>query len=114
MIDPLGYLEFVAVMERARVIFTDSGGVQEESTVLGVPCVTLRENTERPITVEVGTNELTGTDEGAIVRKGRRIIEGGGKAGCRPPLWDGQSGERAARCLIERALESEVAPAGRR
>jgi UDP-N-acetylglucosamine 2-epimerase (non-hydrolysing) len=114
VIDPLEYLEFVSVMERARVIFTDSGGVQEESTVLGVPYVTLRENTERPITVEVGTNELTGTDEETIVRAGRQIIEGGGKAGCRPPLWDGQSWERAARCIIERALESEVALAGRR
>jgi UDP-N-acetylglucosamine 2-epimerase (non-hydrolysing) len=103
-IEPLTYLDFVGLMDRARLVFTDSGGVQEESTVLGVPCLTLRENTERPVTVTMGTNELAGTDEERIVAVGRRRLARGRTSGSRPPLWDGQAGERAARCIVERAL----------
>ena len=93
LIDPLGYLDFIGLMERARVVLTDSGGIQEETTILGVPCLTLRENTERPITITQGTNQLVGTDprrlaSGVVAREG---IDG--VAGV-PPLWDGRAAER--------------------
>jgi UDP-N-acetylglucosamine 2-epimerase (non-hydrolysing) len=91
---PLGYLDFLNLWKDARVVLTDSGGIQEETTALGVPCLTLRENTERPITVEEGTNELVGTDPARIVSAARRVVAGGGKRGRRPELWDGRAAER--------------------
>ena len=91
---PLGYLDFLNLWKDARVVLTDSGGIQEETTALGVPCLTLRENTERPITVEEGTNELVGTDPESIVGAARRVLGGGGKRGRRPELWDGRAAER--------------------
>ncbi len=106
-VEPLGYLDFIALMERAALVLTDSGGVQEETTALGVPCLTLRENTERPITVTTGTNTLAGTAEERIVQEGRRVLNGEGKRGLRPPLWDGHAGERAARLLVQRTLEAD-------
>jgi UDP-N-acetylglucosamine 2-epimerase (non-hydrolysing) len=98
LIDPLGYLEFIGLMERARVVLTDSGGVQEETTILGVPCVTLRENTERPVTITHGTNQLVGTDPIKIGEAWARVKQAASTpAG--PPLWDGQAAERIADVL---------------
>lgn len=91
---PLGYLELLGVMSKARLVLTDSGGIQEETTALGVPCVTLRENTERPITVTEGTNTIVGTDVEKIHAAVAEIIDSGGKAGCVPELWDGHAAER--------------------
>jgi len=99
ILDPLPYIEFVALEERAAVVITDSGGIQEETTYLGVPCLTMRENTERPITVDLGTNTLVGTDGTALRREVDRILAGHGKKGKIPPLWDGHTGERIAECL---------------
>jgi len=96
LLDPLGYLEFLALEQRARLIVTDSGGVQEESTCLGVPCLTLRENTERPITVEVGTNMLIGSDLPKLCREVERILDGVTRPHRVPELWDGRAGERIA------------------
>ena len=98
---PLGYLDFLNLWKDARIVLTDSGGIQEETTALGVPCLTLRENTERPITVEQGTNELVGTDRHAIVAAARRVLAGGGKHGRRPELWDGRAAERIVQHLRE-------------
>lgn len=91
---PLGYLDFLNLWKDARLVLTDSGGIQEETTALGVPCLTLRENTERPITVEEGTNQVVGTDPARIVAAARRILSGAAKAGRRPALWDGRAAER--------------------
>jgi len=93
---PLGYLEMLGLMKTARVVFTDSGGIQEETTALGVPCITLRENTERPITVESGTNTIVGTDPLLIMAAYRDVISSGGKTGRVPKLWDGEAAERIA------------------
>ncbi|MFY1826692.1 non-hydrolyzing UDP-N-acetylglucosamine 2-epimerase [Myxococcus fulvus] len=95
-VDPMGYLEFLALTSQAKLILTDSGGLQEETTALGVPCLTLRENTERPITVEQGTNEVVGTDPDRIREAADRVLEGQGKKGRIPEYWDGRSGERIA------------------
>ncbi len=91
---PLGYLDFLNLWKDARLVLTDSGGIQEETTAHGAPCLTPRENTERPITVEEGTNELVGTDPARIVAAARRILRGEVKAGRRPELWDGRAAER--------------------
>lgn len=97
-IDPLGYLDFIGLMERARVVLTDSGGVQEETTILGVPCLTLRENTERPVTITHGTNQLVGT-EAAAIREAWARVKQPVAAPSGPPLWDGQAAERIADVL---------------
>ncbi len=94
--DPLGYLEFLGVTSQATLVLTDSGGLQEETTALGIPCLTLRHNTERPITVTEGTNILVGTDPSAIVREAREALAGRGKRGRIPALWDGRASERIA------------------
>ncbi len=91
---PLGYLEILGLMRRARLVLTDSGGIQEETTALGVPCITLRESTERPITVEEGTNTITGSDPRRIRKAFGEIMESGGKQGRIPDLWDGRAAER--------------------
>jgi UDP-N-acetylglucosamine 2-epimerase (non-hydrolysing) len=95
LVDPQGYLEFLSLTSAARLVLTDSGGLQEESTALGVPCLTLRENTERPITVTEGTNEVVGTDPARIVAAAHRAL-GGERPPRRPALWDGRAAERAA------------------
>lgn len=102
-LDPVGYLEFLALQSRARLVITDSGGVQEETTYLGVPCLTLRENTERPVTVDVGTNMLVGTDPDRLVVETNRILHGNRPAGDIPELWDGQAGRRLATILAAEA-----------
>ncbi len=101
VVDPLGYLEFMALVAGAAIVLTDSGGVQEETTVLGVPCLTLRENTERPITIEMGTNQLVGSDPGAMFTGAKHALTGHGNPQT-PPLWDGRAGERIADILVER------------
>lgn len=99
---PVGYVEFLALQQHATVVITDSGGIQEESTWLGVPCLTVRENTERPITITVGTNELVGRDFPRLVQQARAIAAGRGKRGAAPPLWDGHAGDRIAADLLAR------------
>lgn len=91
---PLSYMDFLNLWSGALLVLTDSGGLQEETTGLGIPCLTIRENTERPITAESGTNLLVGTDPVLIVREAMNVIRGGGKRGVRPILWDGRSAER--------------------
>ena len=91
---PAGYLDFVALMAESKLVLTDSGGLQEETTALGIPCLTLRENTERPITVTEGTNTIVGNDTQAILDAAFDILENGGKAGRIPELWDGKTAGR--------------------
>lgn len=100
LLEPIPYLDFLALQARATVVITDSGGIQEETTYLGVPCLTVRDNTERPITTEIGTNVLVGNDAGRIRSELSRILAGKAGRGVIPPLWDGQAGERIARVLI--------------
>jgi UDP-N-acetylglucosamine 2-epimerase (non-hydrolysing) len=100
--DPLGYLEFLSLTSDARLILTDSGGLQEESTVLGVPCLTLRENTERPITITQGTNVLVGSDPAVIVREANRALDRQLGVHGVPELWDGRSSERIVRAVLDR------------
>ncbi len=97
--EPQGYQEFLGLMAGARMVLTDSGGVQEETTILGVPCLTLRANTARPITVEVGTNRLVGHDRAAILAAADQVLAGTWKQGRVPPLWDGHAAERIAAVL---------------
>jgi UDP-N-acetylglucosamine 2-epimerase (non-hydrolysing) len=97
--EPLGYLDFISLQAQAAVVLTDSGGVQEETTVLGVPCLTLRDNTERPITVDEGTNVLVGRDTAGILRAARDALSGKVPSR-RPALWDGRAGERIADVIL--------------
>ncbi len=103
MIEPLGYLDFLRLMSQAAVVLTDSGGIQEETTILGVPCLTLRENTERPITLTQGTNTLVGTDPQRIVSEYRRCRAAPPGAPPVPDKWDGKAAERIARILAAQA-----------
>jgi UDP-N-acetylglucosamine 2-epimerase (non-hydrolysing) len=96
LVDPIGYVEFLGLQRKAALVITDSGGIQEETTFLGVPCLTVRENTERPITVSVGTNMLVGRDMDLLRAEAKKILAGKGKKGGIPPLWDGKAGERIA------------------
>jgi UDP-N-acetylglucosamine 2-epimerase (non-hydrolysing) len=100
MVDPVGYLDMLYAVKGAAIVLTDSGGLQEETTALGVPCVTLRENTERPVTVEQGTNYLVGTDPAAVLAASDEILSGRGKKGTVPALWDGNAAERIAEILL--------------
>ena len=93
-LEPLGYLDFLSLNDGARIVLTDSGGVQEETTVLGVPCLTLRENTERPATVEQGSNQVIGVDPDRILAAGRSILQKPRRQYQRPPLWDGKAASR--------------------
>jgi UDP-N-acetylglucosamine 2-epimerase (non-hydrolysing) len=94
MVEPFGYFDFLALMDNAQLVFTDSGGIQEETTALGVPCLTFRENTERPITVEQGTNQLVGVDVKRVAAAADRVLADGCHAGRIPELWDGKASER--------------------
>lgn len=105
--EPLGYLEFLHLMSEATLVLTDSGGIQEETTILGVPCLTLRDNTERPITVSEGTNTLVGRDPARIVAAARKALAGNGKKGQAPPLWDGRAAERIVSILLDMKAQSE-------
>lgn len=104
LLEPLPYIEFMALQRRATVVITDSGGIQEETTYLGIPCLTLRDNTERPITVEMGTNILVGRNADRLRYEVNRIVSGNGKLGRIPPLWDGRAGERIAEVLCNAAV----------
>jgi UDP-N-acetylglucosamine 2-epimerase (non-hydrolysing) len=99
LLEPLPYIEFLALQKRATAVITDSGGIQEETTYLQVPCLTLRSNTERPITVTLGTNTLVGQDSEKLASELSAILEGRAKRGSIPPLWDGRAGERIADVL---------------
>jgi UDP-N-acetylglucosamine 2-epimerase (non-hydrolysing) len=96
---PQAYMAFLNLWKDAAVVLTDSGGLQEETTALGVPCVTIRENTERPVTVEEGSNVLVGTNPDKIIAEARKVLEGRGKQGRRPQLWDGKAAERIVAIL---------------
>ena len=100
-LDPLGYLDFISLNDRARIVLTDSGGVQEETTVLGVPCLTLRENTERPATVEHGSNQVVGVDPDRILAAARSVLQEPTRPPQRPPLWDGKAAPRIVAILLE-------------
>jgi UDP-N-acetylglucosamine 2-epimerase (non-hydrolysing) len=106
--EPLPYIEFLALQARAAVVITDSGGIQEESTYLGVPCLTLRHNTERPITEELGTNILVGDDMVRLRSELSKILMGNAKRGAIPPLWDGRASERIADVIVPRASPSHT------
>jgi UDP-N-acetylglucosamine 2-epimerase (non-hydrolysing) len=111
LVDPLGYLDFLKCMDNARYVLTDSGGIQEETTALGVPCITARQNTERPVTVTEGTNVLAGQDPERILAEANRAIDGQVKAGRRPELWDGRAARRIVNVLWEReGRASRIAP----
>ena len=94
LLEPIGYLDFMKLTKSCKFVMTDSGGIQEETTYLGIPCLTLRENTERPITVEVGSNEIVGTDTDRIISLAKQILAGEWKTGQVPELWDGQAARR--------------------
>jgi UDP-N-acetylglucosamine 2-epimerase (non-hydrolysing) len=99
LIEPVGYLDFLKLMKCARILLTDSGGIQEETTALGIPCLTIRENTERPITIEIGTNRLVGMDKKRIVDEGRKVLRSGITGNKIPDLWDGKASARIVSTL---------------
>jgi len=99
IMDPLGYLEFLNLMSTAAVVLTDSGGLQEETTILGVPCLTLRYNTERPVTITDGTNIMVGPDKGRILEAFRRVTNGDWRPAGPPEYWDGHAAERIIRVI---------------
>jgi UDP-N-acetylglucosamine 2-epimerase (non-hydrolysing) len=101
LISPVGYLDFLCLLSKATLVLTDSGGIQEETTALGVPCLTLRENTERPVTISEGTNLLVGTNPARIVAAARDALAGKGKAGRIPPLWDGHAAKRIVETILK-------------
>jgi UDP-N-acetylglucosamine 2-epimerase (non-hydrolysing) len=103
LLEPLGYLDFLRLQAESFIVLTDSGGIQEETTVLGVPCLTLRENTERPITIECGTNRLAGTTKDSILQAWRTVLQTPPR-GVLPPLWDGKAGERC-RAVLSRYFQ---------
>ncbi|MFX0198702.1 MAG: non-hydrolyzing UDP-N-acetylglucosamine 2-epimerase, partial [Candidatus Hodarchaeota archaeon] len=104
-IDPLGYLDFLCLMNSARFVLTDSGGIQEETTVLGIPCLTLRDTTERPITITEGTNILVWNNTQKIVKEAFKILDGKSKKGKIPSYWDGKTAGRIINTLVERHLK---------
>jgi len=106
LIDPVKYTEFLALEMKSLFVLTDSGGIQEETTFLGVPCLTLRNNTERPVTLEVGTNILVGTDPHRIIEESAKILRGEGKKGAIPELWDGKASHRIAK-IIKTKMEEQ-------
>jgi UDP-N-acetylglucosamine 2-epimerase (non-hydrolysing) len=103
LIDPLGYLDFLSLYSSARLVLTDSGGIQEETTFLNIPCLTLRENTERPITIEMGTNQLVGVDKNKIETTAFEILQKDAvkNAARIPPLWDGKTAARICDALLK-------------
>ena len=108
LLEPLGYLEFLALQRDAALVITDSGGIQEEATYLGIPCLTLRANTERPVTVDLGTNRLIGSNPDRLRRAVREILRGGWKQGTIPPLWDGRAAERIADIVLQKLPKTSL------
>ncbi len=109
VIPPVGYLDFLALQASARLVLTDSGGVQEETTALGIPCLTLRDNTERPVTLTEGTNRLVGRDPGRIIAAARQVLRSP-PAARRPALWDGRAGQRIAAALLTDGARQRLRP----
>ena len=109
LLDPLGYLDFLHLMTKARFVITDSGGIQEETTVLKIPCLTVRENTERPITVTQGSNILVGLRPQRLIRECQRILAGKAKRGRRPELWDGKTAQRIVARLMRLHKQKKLA-----
>jgi len=105
MVDPIGYMDMLWLVKGAALVITDSGGLQEETTALGIPCITIRENTERPVTLQLGTNRLVGTDPEIIIQTAKDILGGSSQVGNMPPLWDGRAAERIVKILIENVME---------
>ncbi|UCE50222.1 MAG: UDP-N-acetylglucosamine 2-epimerase (non-hydrolyzing) [Phycisphaerales bacterium] len=103
LVDPLGYLDFLKLTSNSKVILTDSGGIQEETTILKIPCLTLRENTERPVTAEIGSNQVVGTNPKRIVAAYQNAVSGNWRESQIPPLWDGKAAERIVRIMLETA-----------
>lgn len=103
-LDPLGYFDFIALTSKASLVLTDSGGVQEETTILGVPCLTLRATTERPVTLTHGTNRVIGTDPGRILKEALAILADPPQPSAPPPLWDGEAAGRIVKILLQRSL----------
>jgi len=103
LLDPLGYLDFIKLYRKAKMVLTDSGGIQEETTVLDIPCLTIRENTERPITIKQGTNILVGTNENRIVKEAKKILRGERKRRKTLKYWDGKAAERIVKVLARSA-----------
>lgn len=110
LLPPMGYLEMLGLMKDARVVLTDSGGIQEETTALGIPCITLRNNTERPITVDEGTNTVAGQDPARILAIYDEVMQGTGKAGRIPHFWDGKAAERIADAILSWFKKGCVSP----
>ena len=105
LVGPQAYMPFLDLWKDAVLVLTDSGGLQEETTALDVPCITIRENTERPITVEKGSNVLVGTDPVQILNEAHKILRGEGKKGCRPDMWDGKAAERIVKILVKKLTD---------
>ena len=105
LLDPVGYLDFISLMQNATVLLTDSGGIQEETTYLGIPCITMRENTERPVTIELGTNILVGFNHEQIIEETKKILEGKGKKGKIPELWEGRAAQRIVSIIYQNLKE---------
>lgn len=101
IVEPMGYLEFNYLVKHAKAVITDSGGITEETTVMGIPCITIRDNTERPETCTTGTNELIGTNPAAIKPALDKLFAGNWKKGAIPELWDGRTAERIVNVLIK-------------
>ena len=101
LLDPIGYLQFLAMQKKAAVVITDSGGIQEETTYLGIPCLTVRENTERPVTITTGTNLLVGQNMKKLTQEVERILTKTAETGAVPPLWDGKASDRIAAVVTQ-------------
>jgi UDP-N-acetylglucosamine 2-epimerase (non-hydrolysing) len=105
IVEPMSYLPFLGLVARSRMVLTDSGGIQEETTVLGVPCLTVRPNTERPITCEIGTNVLVGCDPHRILREADWILNGHARPSAIPEKWDGRAAERIVDILLNQGVQ---------
>ena len=108
LVEPLGYLDFLRLIDQAQLLLSDSGGIQEEATILGVPCVTLRNTTERPVTLDVGMNVLAGSDPEQIVRLGKMMLKKGRQRVSPPPLWDGQASGRIVEILVRETANAPL------
>jgi len=104
-VEPMSYLPFLGMVANSRMVLTDSGGIQEETTVLGIPCLTMRPNTERPITCEIGTNVVVGTDPQRIIQEANSILDGNARRGTIPEKWDGHAAERIVDVLLAQPVE---------
>ena len=108
--DPIGYIDFIHLQQHAVIVLTDSGGIQEESTFFGVPCLTVRENTERPITTTLGTNKLIGIDYGMILQEVDLVLAGNSKDHTIPDLWDGKAENRISEIIDNYFTNPQLAP----